>query len=521
MTTDSMDRPSPDLQALALDRQSPLPVRWNWGRLVVRRLIPGLILGGFLLLFVIAAGEQWMPRQAVTVVPVLVAETSLASRAGTVLFQAAGWVEPRPSPVLVTALTSGVVAEMLVVEGMTVEAGQQVAKLVDVDARLELRQAGVTQELRLAEKEMATAELRAARLRLDQPVHLHAALAEAEAALQQTETELAGIPFQLESAAARRAFAEENLRGKEAAGDSIAGRLIQQARNELDALDAALRELRDRQPRLEKQRDALRRRVVALTSQLELRIDEEREVESAAARERAAQARLDEADIAIEQANLAVERTTVKAPCAGRVLTVVARPGTRIPEREGSADGGAAAGTIVTLYDPASLQVRADVRLENVRDVLEGQPVTITSASLPGPVSGHVLQVTSSASIQKNTLEVKVAIDQPSPELRPEMIVSTAFLAPIGESPGPSATMVRNLLVPRELIESGAAGDQVWIVDADNRARRRAVKVEGEADDNFAVVTEGLTPADKLIVDGRTGLADGQRVRITGSKVGD
>lgn len=514
MTPFSLDRPPPDLRELALDRAPKQAVRRNWSRLVIRRLVPGLVLAGFAALFVFAAGEQLLPRKEVTVVPVLVAEATSASRAGASLFQAAGWVEPRPSPVLVTALTPGVVAEMLVVEGMTVDAGQAVARLVDVDARLALRQAEIARELRLAEKESAAAQLRAARLRHAQPVHLHAALAEAEAELQQTETELAGIPFQLESATARRAFAEENLRGKEAAGDSIAGRLIQQARNELDALDAALRELRDRQPRLEKERDALQRRVAALTSQLELRVEEEREVQAADASDRAAQARLHEADLLIELARLALERTSVRAPCAGRVLAVIARPGTRITEREGGADGATGGGTIITLYDPASLQVRTDVRLENVRDVVEGQPVTITSASLPEPVHGRVLQVTSSANVQKNTLEVKVAIDAAPPELRPEMIVAATFLALDGQAAESAVQVVRNLLVPRNLIENGPDGEQVWTVDADNRARRRVVKTGGTDDENSVIVTGGLNPADKLVDDGRSGLTDGQRVRI-------
>ena len=67
------------------------------------------------------------------VVPVHVARAEV-QQAGTPLFKAAGWVEPRPTPILVAALASGVVERLLVVEDQAVETGQPVAELVaDMD----------------------------------------------------------------------------------------------------------------------------------------------------------------------------------------------------------------------------------------------------------------------------------------------------------------------------------------------------------------------------------------------------
>src|SRR5205823_9016957 len=87
------------------------------------------------------------------------------------------------------------------------------------------------------------------------------------------------------------------------------------------------------------------------------------------------------------------------------------------------------ASTVVTLYDPASLQVRADVRLEDVPRVVPGQRVRIETPAT-APMAGEVLFATSQADIQKNTLQVKVAVTDPPPALRPDMLVQATFLAP-------------------------------------------------------------------------------------------
>ena len=84
---------------------------------------------------------------------------------------------------------------------------------------------------------------------------------------------------------------------------------------------------------------------------------------------------------------------------------------------------------VATLYDPQQLQVRADVRLEDVPNVLPGQKVQVETASASSPLEGEVLFTTSTANIQKNTLETKIAILNPPPTIRPEMLAKVTFLA--------------------------------------------------------------------------------------------
>jgi multidrug efflux pump subunit AcrA (membrane-fusion protein) len=178
--------------------------------------------------------------------------------------------------------------------------------------------------------------------------------------------------------------------------------------------------------------------------------------------------------------------------------------------------------TVVSLYDPASLQVRADVRLEDVPRVQPGQPVRIeTPAVHGGPLEGAVLAATSQADIQKNTLQVKVAVKAPPPVLKPDMLVQVTFLAPATPRTTPTDSEPLRLLIPRQLVESAESGARVWVADqARGVACHRPVKLGTGSSSDLVEVVEGLTATDKLVAGGREGLRDGQRITVTGEDPG-
>ncbi len=502
-----------DLSQLARDKRTPAASTARRRRAVLSRyVVPGFVLAGFAALLLWAARDQFVTAKTVSVVPVVVTRAEVQP-SGTPLFQAAGWIEPRPTPVLVTALADGVVAELLVVEGQEVEQGEPVARLIEIDARLALQRAESDLKLRQAELASAKARLYAAQQRLEHPVHRRSALAEVEARLAQVERERAQLPYLIEAAEARLEYARQNFEGKQAAGSALAERVLQQATSEHEAARAKLRELEQRSPRLEQEIDAVRRQRDALARQLELLIDESRAVAEGEAQVAAAEARERQAELAVDAARLTLERMVVTAPRDGRVLELVARPGTRVSAASAGAD--AAASTVATLYDPQLLQVRADVRLEDVPLVQPQQPVEIETASAPQPLRGVVLHATSRADVQKNTLEVKVAILDPPATIRPEMLVTTTFLAPKQPAKSEGQEQPERLLVPRRLVDSHADGATVWVATAEQTAQRRSVRLGRAGTGELVEVVEGLQPTDKLIQQGREGLQDGDRIRIT------
>ena len=121
-------------------------------------------------------------------------------REGTPLFQAAGWIEPRPTPVVASALAPGVILEMLVIEGQLVEKDEPVAVLIDIDAKLALAQAKARHALQQAEVRRAEAALTAAQTNLAKPVNLQVSLADAGALLAETQLVIGNLPYALEAA---------------------------------------------------------------------------------------------------------------------------------------------------------------------------------------------------------------------------------------------------------------------------------------------------------------------------------
>ena len=483
--------------------------------LVMRYLIPGGLLLGFFGLVAWSARASLLPSREVTIMPVLSVRTEV-QQAGTPLFQCAGWVEPRPTPIVVTALAEGVVEQLLVVEDQEVKAGEPVATLIDADARLALE--GAEAELRLREAELARARARwtTAGRRLQHPVHLEAALADAEAACAKVQTELATLPARLDAAEARLRFCRLDLEGKLAAESAVSGRVIDQARTDLETVTAEIDEWKTRKTKLESELAALAARRDTLQRQLELKIDETGDADEAEANVQSAEAMVRQARNAVDVARLQLERMVVRTPQHGRVLSVVARPGRRLSGM--SPHSMEESSTIVTLYDPRRLQLRTDVPLDQVPRVRPGQPVKIETEAVPGGLEGEVLFKTAYTDLQKNTLDVKVAIHDPPADLRPDMLARVTYLsAPEpGSETGP--TEQYRLLVPAPLVQTGEGGSRVWVADqAAGKAQARPVRIgQPTGRDGLVEVLEGLSELDRLVVSGRERLRDGDRITVTG-----
>lgn len=508
-----------DLSKLALNRSSspkndsmrPRSRRW-WSRYV----LPIGILAGFVALLIAAAGRQLTPAKSVTVVPVIV-QRGEVQQAGTPLFQAAGWIEPRPTAVSVPALAPGVIEELLVVEGQVVEQGQPIARLISVDAEIAAEQVRAELSLSDGDLQRARAELYAAESRRDNPLHLKVPLAEARSLLAKAMTEKEKLPFLIKAAEANVDFTRRSFEGKRSVEGAVPGVVVLQAQRDYLAAQAELEELQTRGPNLTREIAALQEKSNALQEQLSLLIEEQRQVAEALAKVESAKAACDYARLRVRQADLTLQRMQICAPMDGRILRLVAAPGTRVMGLEHTA--GQSSSTVVEMYDPARLQVRADVRLEDVPLVTPGALVEIKTASSNHPMKGRVLQSTSTANIQKNTLEVKVELIAPPPTVRPEMLVTATFLAPESASQTDTPQETERMLVPRQLVSSGLvstgeAGTFVWVVGGKNQAVRKPVTLGGEGTAGLVVVTDGLNPADKLVASGTSDLRPGQIVVI-------
>ena len=505
-----------DLSQLAIRREAPqanaVRRRSRW---VTRYALPGAIVAGFVGLFGWATRASFLPAHAVTVTSVVVTRAEIQQE-GTPLFQAAGWIEPRPTAVVVSSLAAGVIEQLFVVEGQLVEQGQALAKLIDTDAQIALRQAEANERLCAADVQNAEATLIAARIALEKPNELKAALADAESSLGEIKLTLGNLPYTIEAAQTRRHLAADNVARKEQAGEAVAERFLREARAELASAESSLNELKSRGPTLKAQLASLENKRDALCDQLQQMSEQKRAVSGAEAMLAVARAKADQAQLTIEAAKLLLERMTIRAPISGRVLTLDSRPGKRLAGLDPISEQNSSA--VVTLYDPKNLQVRVDVRLEDVPQVQIGQPVAIETAALRKPLEGKVLWVTTRADIQKNTLQVKVAIDNPPLMITPEMLGQVTFLvAPQATETVKTKQQPLRLLIPRSLAIGSEASATVWVADFEKgAARQQTIQLGRAGTDQLVEVTGGLNPTDKLIVAGREALAEGSRIRISG-----
>lgn len=506
-----------DLRELAIDRGGAGGSQIRTRRHVLSRFVlPAVLIAGFLSLLVWASWEYLFPPKDVTVVPVI-STTAEVRREGTPLFKAAGWIEPRPTPVRVAALAPGVVEKLLVREDDVVKPGQKIALLVDEDAKLARDRARAERDLRAAELEQARADLKAAATRLKQPVHLKAALGEAEAALAKVQTQLTDLPFQLRRAEADTQAARKDYESNVASKGGVAGVETEISKSKWQSAAALVESLRRRKASLQGERDALAARRKAVQAQLELLIDEKRDEAIGRAKIKAAQARLDRAGVALAEAELRFKRMTVTSPIEGRVYRLIGHPGARLGSGGMTQSTGHDASTVVTLYRPDMLQIRVDVRFNDLLKVRLNQDVRITNPALSEPITGKVLFISSEADIQKNTLDVKVSLPNPPSVFKPEMLVDVTFLAPKTATQGSKPSKELKLYVPEQLVHREEGAAWVWVADQSAKvARKIEVKTASVAGSGLVEVTSGLTPSSRIISGGSDGLRDGDRIRVTG-----
>jgi HlyD family secretion protein len=505
-----------DLSQLAVVREPESSQLRPQTHALTRYVLPGALLCGFALLILWSARDMIRRPQEVTVMPVTVSQ-SLMRQEGTPLFKAAGWVEPRPTSIRVAALAPGVVEHLLVVEDQAMKKDEPIAQLVKEDADLAARRFAAVLEVRKAELAQAKAKHAAAITRFEQPDHLEAILAESDAALAKVVTQLANLPFQQRRSEADLEYARDDLKRKQEAGNAVAPTTLSEARARMLSAIAMVEELKNRKSVLQLERDALQKKRDEHKSLLESKPNELQERDEAAALVAAAAARVDQASATLDEARLRQRRMTIVAPVAGRILSLVTSPGSRLMLEAGRSpknDGM----TVVTMYQPDRLQIRVDVRFQDLPHVQVGQPVRIISPAIAAPLTGSVLFLSSRADIQKNTLEVKVLIDNAPSVFKPEMLVDVTFLAPAVEESQDATTEQISIYAPKRLVARDEMGSFVWTADRSAGCARQTRIETGVTSGDQVEITSGLNASSQLIVSGRAALTDGCRIAISSSE---
>ncbi|WP_213454120.1 efflux RND transporter periplasmic adaptor subunit [Rhizomonospora bruguierae] len=195
-----------------------------------------------------------------------------------------------------------------------------------------------------------------------------------------------------------------------------------------------------------------------------------------------AEQQVNNAQLQVDQARAQLEGTTIKAPAAGRVLTVAGGVGARVT----------AGGAFIQLSDVAKMQVQASFPEADAVRIASGQSATVTLADRPTPLPATVTGVdpVGTASGKLVTFGVRLAFKSAPADLL------------VGQSAGVQvqvAAAADVLSVPVSAVHdlTGNAGT-VTVLLPGGRQERRQVGV-GLVGDQSVEVTSGVSEGETVL----------------------
>lgn len=259
----------------------------------------------------------------------------------------------------------------------------------------------------------------------------------------------------------------------------------------------------DEQRRLLRQAESLTRERVLSQDQLE----------AAQSRVKIAEAALRQAQAERSMYGALLQNTVIRAPFSGVVVKKMAEVGESVAPIPPGVNISTSSGAIVALADLATLEVEADVAEANVARLSDAQPAEVVAEAFPDQRYKAVLrQVIPTADRTKATVQVKVTILDPAPNLKPEMSAKVTFLEPARPEVKGSAPAAPVVTVPKDAVASRDGKTVVWVVGEDNTVRAAEVTTRGETQGQ-AIVRQGLSGGERVVLNPPATLRDGATVR--------
>lgn len=206
-----------------------------------------------------------------------------------------------------------------------------------------------------------------------------------------------------------------------------------------------------------------------------------------------AELNLAEAEKKLMEARTALDQTRLYAAIGGKVLAIAFAPGDDVQARTSSTSGTAA---FVTLYDPADVQLVANVNEGDVSSLEVGQDMRITVDALYlENQTGTVTDVSIMPKIDNTgivTYAVTGRLEQPDDRILDGMSVFVLFL---------QKEKTDVLLVPNKAVFMDDGRQHVHVQLADGSIEKRAV-VLGLTNGTISEAIEGLSAGENVVTGG-------------------
>lgn len=211
--------------------------------------------------------------------------------------------------------------------------------------------------------------------------------------------------------------------------------------------------------------------------------------------------KLDEAGVEAAQVN--VDYTRITSPTNGRVGLRMVDPGNNV-----QANGTSGLVSITQLQPITVIFPLAQDYLSQVMTGLKkGQPMRVeaydrTSAKPVGV--GQLLTIDNQVEQASGTFRLKAVFPNEDTALWPGQFVNLRFIVSVDQ---------KAVTVPSRAVQRGPKGDYLFVIKPDSSVEMRTISV-GQTDQDTTVVTKGLKPDERIVVDGQYRLEDKTKITV-------
>ena len=206
---------------------------------------------------------------------------------------------------------------------------------------------------------------------------------------------------------------------------------------------------------------------------------------------------------AIDNAHTQLSYTTIRSPLTGRTGFRMVDPGNNV---HASDTNGIV--SVVRLRPISVVFTAPEESVAEINNALANGDVPVDALSSDGTRTlskGKLLLLNNQVDQASGTIQMKARFDNQDNALWPGLSVSTRLLLNIVKDA---------IIVPQPAIQHGPDGLFVYVVGQDNKAKKQDVKVS-EQNLKDALVGEGLSAGQKVIVAGQSRVQDGVLVKPT------
>ena len=204
------------------------------------------------------------------------------------------------------------------------------------------------------------------------------------------------------------------------------------------------------------------------------------------------QVRVAEANVSLARARM--RRATIRAPFGGVVASVSVE--------EGEVAGPGSPVARVVQLDPAVVTLSVSDR--DVVSLVQGMPVTVTTAAQSGQLEGVVARVSPAADLRTRAFPVEIEVPNPDGALLPGMIARVS---------GERALVDDGVVIPQDWVVTLRDDRGVFLADGD-LARWQPIELGAVIRDRV-VVESGLEPGAKVVITGHRNLVDGDPLIVS------